>query len=169
MNELSFRSLIDAHSDDLLYYVRCFSLSKEEAEEIVSDTFFELWQVRDNVHEILNLKGWLVTIAHNKTISYLRKRKARGRSVSWDEMGDFIAPGRLQTPDEQVISQESMARINRSIRELPPRCQQVFVLAKIERMPYKEIANVLGISVKTINIHIAKALRIIAGALEKII
>ncbi|MDR2129924.1 MAG: RNA polymerase sigma-70 factor [Odoribacteraceae bacterium] len=167
MDEHSFRHFVGIHSSDLLYYVRGFVLSKEEAEEIVSDTFLELWQHRDEVDGILNLKGWLVTVAHHKTISYLRKKKCQGSTVSWDEVDDFVVSGDLQTPDKQIISQENMERINRIIKSLPARCQQVFVLAKIERMPYKEIARLLGISVKTINIHIAHALQLISKALKK--
>lgn len=167
MNEHFLKHLIKIYSNDLLFYVRGFILSKEDAEEIVSDVFYEVWQSGDHVNEILNLKAWLVTIAHNKTISYLRKKKHEGRTVSWDEVGDFVAPGDLQTPDAQVISQENMDKINRSIKNLPPRCQQVLVLAKIEQLPYKEIANMLGISVKTINEHISKALKTISEAMKK--
>ncbi len=88
-------------------------------------------------------------------------------SVSWDDLAAHTMPDELQTPDERLISREEMTRINKAINDLPPRCKQVFVLAKIEKLPYKEIATMLDISVKTINIHVAKALEHIATALEK--
>lgn len=97
----------------------------------------------------------------------LRKKGNDFSSVSWEEIGDYGTPVDLQTPDARLISQEEMNRINRVIAQLPPRCRQVFVLAKIERLPYKEIADFLGISVKTINIHVAKALEAISSALKK--
>ncbi|MDR1091663.1 MAG: RNA polymerase sigma-70 factor [Prevotella sp.] len=167
MDESLFKCFVEFHSDDLFYYVQCFALSREEAEEIVSDVFLEVWRNRDKIDKILHLKAWLVTVTHNKAISYLRKKGRPGRAVSWEEADDFAVQGNLQTPDEQIISREEMERINRIVRSLPPRCRQVFILAKIEKLPYKEIADMLGISVKTINIHISKALWLISEALRK--
>ena len=167
MDERFFKRLVESYSNDLLYYVRYFVRSKEEAEEIVSDVFFDVWQNRNKIGEIQNLKAWLMTITHNRTISFLRKKNYSDSTISWDEMGDYAMPGDLQTPDEQIISQEEMGRINNIINNLPPKCRQVFVLAKIEKLLYKDIADILGISVKTINIHVAKALEQISGALGK--
>lgn len=167
MDERSFRQFVEFYSNDLLYYVRCFVRSKEEAEEIVSDVFFDVWQNRNKINEIQNIKAWLLTITHNKAISYLRKINPSSSSVSWDEIGEYAIPYELQTPDEKLISQEEMSRINHIINTLPPRCKQVFVLAKIEKLLYKEIAELLGISVKTINIHVAKALQLISEGLKK--
>lgn len=167
MNERNFKSFVEFYSNDLLYYTRYLIHSKEEAEEIVSDVFFEVWQNRDKIKEIQNLKAWLLTITHNKTISYLRKKNHANSPVSWKEIGEYTMHADLQTPDEQLISREEMLRINNIINNLPPRCKQVFILAKIEKLLYKEIADLLGISVKTINIHVAKALELISEGLKK--
>lgn len=167
MDERSLQRLVEVYSNDLLYYAQYLVHSKEEAEEIVSDVFFEVWQNRDKFSSVRNEKTWLLTVTHNKAVSFLRKKTSEASSVSWEEVGDYGGPVDLQTPDTRLISQEEMTRINRIIAQLPPRCRQVFVLAKIERLPYKEIADFLGISVKTINIHIAKALEAISSALKK--
>jgi RNA polymerase sigma-70 factor (ECF subfamily) len=166
MDEYFFKCLVESHSDDLLYYARCFSLSREEAEEVVSDVFFEVWRNKNKIEKV-HLKAWLVRVTHNKAISYLRKKRRSSCTISFEEAGDFTMPGDLQTPDEQIISCEEMEKINRIIKSLPPRCRQVFVLAKIEKLPYKEISRILDISVKTINTHIAKALELISEALKK--
>lgn len=165
-DELSFRYFVDIFSKDLFYYAQCIIRSKELAEEIVGDVFFDVWSNRDKLDEIQNIKAWLVTLTHNKSISYLRKEDNMGTLVSWDEIEDFSIVGNLQSPDEQVISKEEMAEINRIIQSLPPKCKIVFVLAKIERLPYKEIAKILNISVKTINVHIAKALSLISEGIK---
>lgn len=166
-NNSQFNRFVESYSSDLLYYAQYLVHSKEEAEEIVSDVFFEVWQNWDKINEIKNIKAWLLTIAHNKAISYLRKRDHLNAPVPWDEIAAHAIPGNLQTPDEQLISQEEINQINQIIKNLPPRCKQVFVLAKIEKLPYKDIAELLGISVKTINIHVAKALELISQALKK--
>lgn len=166
-DERSFRRFVESYSNDLLCYVRYLVHSKEEAEEIVNDVFFEVWQNRDKLHEIKREKVWLLAITHNKAISHLRKKKHFASSVILDEVSEQTIPADLQTPDERLISQEEMERINSIINKLPPRCKQVFVLAKIEKLLYKDIADILGISVKTINTHVAKALRLISEALKK--
>lgn len=167
-DERYFKRFVKFYSTDLLYYVRYLMHSKEEAEEIVSDVFVEAWQNRHKLNEIQNIKAWLLTVAHNKTISHFRKKNTSlHTSVSWDEISEHTLPCNLQTPDEKLISREEMSRLNTIINSLPPRCKQVFVLAKIEKLPYKDIAEVLSISVKTINIHVAKALELIAKGLKK--
>lgn len=167
MDERSFKRFVESYSSDLLYYARYLVHSKEEAEDIVSDVFFEVWQNRDKLSEIKKEKVWLLTITHNKAISYLRKKENSTSTVTWDEVGEHTIPANLQTPDERLISQEEMNRINHVINNLPPRCKQVFVLAKIEKLVYKDIADLLGISVKTINAQVAKALDLISEALKK--
>lgn len=167
-DERSLKRIVESYSNDLLYYAQYLVHSKEEAEEVVSDVFLEVWRHKEKINEIQNIKAWLLTIAHNKAISALRRKGPPHSSVSWDEMGDDALPANnLQAPDERLISREEMDRINAIINKLPPRCRQVFILAKIEKLLYKEIAEILGISVKTINIHVAKALELISEGLKK--
>ena len=165
--EASFRHFVNSYSKDLFYYAQCFVRTKETAEEVVSDVFLDVWRHLEEIDGIKNIKAWLLTLTHNKAVSYLRKVENSAYISSWEEMDDFQITGNLQTPDEEIISREEIAQINRLIQTLPPKCKMVFILAKIERLPYKEIAKMLNISVKTVNIHIAKALEIISEALKK--
>ena len=137
MDERLLKRLFEAYSNDLLYYAQYLVRSREEAEEIVSDVFFEVWQHRDRFSEVKNEKAWLLKVTHNKVVSWLRKNGNGQVLVPWDEVGDYGTLVDLQTPD-----------------------------SKIEKLPYKEIAEVLGISVKTINIHVAKALEFISSVLK---
>ena len=163
-DERAFRCLVDACSDDLLYYACCLLQQTETAEEVVSDVLLEVWKHRKTLHEIKDLRAWMVTLTHNRAVSCLRKEAPAGRAVSLDDSESFQFASPLQPPDEAVISREALQRINEIIRSLPPKCRQAFVLAKIEGLSYKEIARIMDISVKTINIHIAKALQLIAAA-----
>lgn len=167
MDEHSFRHFVELYSNDLLYYAQYMVHNKEEAEEIVSDVFVAVWQNRNKISEIENGKAWLLAITHNRAVSYLRRKSHSVSSITWDEMGESAIPANLQTPDERLISQEEMKRINRVIGSLPPQCRQVFVLAKIEKLLYKDIAELLGISVNTVKNHIYNALERIGKVLEK--
>jgi RNA polymerase sigma-70 factor (ECF subfamily) len=138
--------------------------SKEAAEELVSDVFFEVWKMRKDLDTIKNIKSWMLVAAYRKSVSYLRKESGNC-TVSFEDIDHFEFES-LQSPDLEIISKEEMNRINNAIGKLPPKCKHVFFLAKIEKLPYLEIADMLGISVKTINNHIAYALKSISESLN---
>lgn len=112
----SFRHFVNSYSKDLFYYAQCFVRSKETAEEVVSDVFLDVWRHREEIDEIKNIKAWLLTLTHNKAISYLRKAENSSEIASWEEIDDFQIIGNLQTPDEEMISKEEIAQINSLIQ-----------------------------------------------------
>lgn len=160
----SFRFFVDMYSKDLYFFALGYVNVREIAEEVVSDVFLEAWNNRSRLHEIQQMKSWLLVLVRNKAISYLRKQN--WDTVSFDEIEDFHVPFIL-SPDHEIISKEQIEEINEAITTLPPKCKEVFMLAKIEKRPYKEISEILNISVKTINIHVAKALNLITTILKK--
>lgn len=107
--------------------------------------------------EVENMKAWLNTLIYRKSISYLRKEKKRHLNVSMDEMTQFCFPV-TETPADHMISVEEMRSLQLAIEALPPKCKHVFFLAKIERVPYQQIAEMLDISLATVNYHIGFAM-----------
>lgn len=164
-DETAFRYFVDSHSKDLFYFAMGYVHVREAAEEVVSDVFLEMWNNRKHLNEIRHIQSWLLVITRNKSISYLRK-EGEGTVISFEDIEEYHLPY-VQSPDHKMISQEEIDRVNRAIAILPPKCKEVFMLAKIQGLPYKEIAEILGISVKTINIHIAKAINLVAEILRK--
>jgi len=160
-DESYFGKFIELHSTHLFYYSLGIVKQKESAEEIVSDVFFEVWKKRENLQEIGNIKNWLLVITYRKSISFLRKESDNNKLISFEEL-DYFQITSFQTPDNEIISQQEIDNINSVIEQLPPKCKHVFYLAKIEKLPYLEIAEMLNISVKTINNHIAHALESIS-------
>lgn len=162
-DQMAFCSFVDVYSKDLYHFALGYVNVRELAEEVVSDVFLEVWNNRSRLDEITHIKSWLLVLVRNKAISYLRKEQAE-KLVSFEEIGEFHVP-LFQSPDHKMISREEITKINQAIATLPPKCKEVFVLAKIEKLPYKKISEMLNISVKTINVHIAKALNIISHVL----
>ena len=117
--EASFRHFVNSYSKDLFYYAQCFIRSKETAEEVVSDVFLDVWRHREEIDEIKNIKAWLLTLTHNKAISYLRKAENSSEIASWEEIDDFQIIGNLQTPDEEMISKQEIDQINTLIQKHP--------------------------------------------------
>lgn len=163
-DEMAFNRFMEHYSSHLYHYVFALLGQKEPAEEIVSDVFFEVWKNRKSLAEISNMNAWIQTITYRKAISYLRKETGK-HEFSFDDIEDFTFEP-VQSPAEEMISKEEMAKINDAIQQLPPKCKHVFFLAKIDGLPYKDIADMLDISVKTINNHIAFALGEIAKRLN---
>lgn len=164
-DQMAFCSFVDVYSKDLYHFALGYVNVRELAEEVVSDVFLEVWNNRSHLDEIAHIKSWLLVLVRNKAISYLRKEQTE-LLVSFEEIREFHVP-LFQSPDHKMISREEIAKINQAIATLPPKCKEVFVLAKIEKQPYKKISEMLNISVKTINVHIAKALNIISRALAE--
>lgn len=156
-DEKALDTFMDYYSAALFRYAYGITGSRESAEEVVSDVFFEVWRNRAGLLEIESLQAWLRTVTYRKAVSYLRHEETMPGGVSLDDIENYtVAP--VEAPDSALISQEEIDALNSAIDALPPKCRHVFCLAKIERVPYKEIAELLKISVATINYHVAFAM-----------
>lgn len=137
--------------------------SSEAAEEIVSDVFIKLWQIRARLPEIANLKVYLFTITRNFSINFLHKNYKNVPS-SIDDM-DIQPAVSMGNPEDILISAETIARIQKVIAELPPQCRLIFQLVKEDGMKYKEVAEVLNLSALTVRNQLTIAIRKIAAQL----
>lgn len=143
----------------------CFSFvkSSEAAEEIVSDVFIKLWQIRNKLPEIENLKVYLYQIAKNFCLNYIT-RHFKNPVASLDEM-DLETMVSLDNPEELCISADIINTIQQTIRQLPPQCRLIFQMVKEDGMAYREVADILQISVLTVRNQVAIATRKVAEAL----
>jgi RNA polymerase sigma-70 factor (ECF subfamily) len=137
--------------------------SREGAEEIVSDVFVKLWQIRDQLSQIDNLKVYLYTITKNFSLNYITKN-SKYPIVHLEQM-NVETVIEIISPEDLYISGEAISRVKQVIHELPPQCKLIFQLVKDEGLKYKEVATVLNISVFTVRNQVAIATRKIAEAL----
>ena len=150
-------------SDELFLFALGFLRKKEIAEEIVSDVFVKTWGNRKELWKINNLKAYLFVSVKNACLSHLRKEK-KNKVISIDGTDDFwFAP--VEGPESEWIDKEQIEQIHRAIEQLPPKCKLAFTLAKINGMKYKEIAEVMHISEKTVNNHLVYAIKKITAML----
>lgn len=143
----------------------CFSFvkSNEAADEIVSDVFIKLWQIKNKLPEIDNLKVYLYTVAKNFCLNYIT-RNFKNPVVLLDEI-DIEPVVHIGNPEELCISSDIVNRIRQAIRQLPPRSRLIFQMVKEDGMRYKEVAEVLHISVLTVRNQLAIAVQKLAAAL----
>lgn len=141
-----------------MQYVR----SREDAHEIVNDTFMVIWDKRDELIEGQSLKPLLYTIVRNKSLNWLKKKKIE---ITDMEMGFEVASDQVSAVD-LLQAKETEEQIQQLINKLPPKCQQIFVLSRREYLSNKEIAAILDISEKTVENQITIAIRFIRNNLQ---
>lgn len=163
-DETAYRQLFYLFYKPLLHFTGSFVSSREVSEEIVSDVFIKIWQNRKHVDEIRNLKIYLYVSAKNNTLRYLQSQQKLS-PIGLDEL-EVELQNNSQDPEEMMITAEMMTKMERAIDSLPPRCKMVYKLVREDRLRYKEIGQILDISIKTIDNQLAIALRKIAEAIQ---
>jgi RNA polymerase sigma-70 factor, ECF subfamily len=130
--------------------------SSDVAEEVVSDVFLKIWQKRLELNITSSVHAYLVMSVRNRTIDYLRKI-ARERDKSCELVGDYES--NYASPYQLVVADELNTLIESSINALSPQCRTIFRLNRDAGLTYNEIATEMGLSIKTIETHMGRALR----------
>ena len=145
----------------LCAYSRRYVGRKDIAEEIVSDTFLKIWERRKQLEINTSVKAYLFHAVCNNSLNYLRKLKTENnleeyfRETSSENLG-FEVP--LEEIEEQSLIMENMSqKIEAAVMMLPEQQQRAFRLKRMEGKKTKEVAEIMGLSVKTIEMHLSKA------------
>jgi len=145
----------------LCAYSRRYVGRKDIAEEIVSDTFLNIWENRKRLEINTSVKSYLFHAVCNNSLNYLRKLKAENnhgeyfRETSSENLG-FEVP--LEEIEEQSLLMENISqKIEEAVNLLPEQQQRAFRLKRMEGKKTKEVAEIMGLSVKTIEMHLSKA------------
>ncbi|AYL96476.1 RNA polymerase sigma-70 factor [Mucilaginibacter celer] len=154
----------------MFYYGKLFNLAKslvkndEQAEEITNDVFMNLWARRASLTEINNFTYYCYTSVKNKSLTYLAKNQLK--SVNIDEANIDIAD-QAATAEDKLACEDLSKIINITLSKLSEPCRLVFKLVKEDGLKYREVAELLDISVKTVEYHIGNALKALAVGLKE--
>jgi RNA polymerase sigma-70 factor (family 1) len=164
-NEPALTELYKLFHNRLHHFSSSIVRSAQDAEEIVEDIFVRIWANRKEILRIENLSVYLYVAVKNRSYNLLVQR---GRSVhySYEDMEDDMAAPSLD-PHKLLVSEEMMKRMQTAIESLPPRCKMVFRLIREDGLQYKEVAQILNISVNTIDVQMAIATKRICAILEQ--
>lgn len=163
-DELAFQQLFDLFAHDLSRFTYSLLKNKELAEETVSDVFFKIWVHRGKMSEIENFKAYLYMAARNIALNYLDKEK-RKKVVSLEDISVPLHINEI-CPESELITIELKEAIGKAIDNLPERCKLIYSMAKLDELKYKEIAQILNISVKTIDHQLTIAIKKIANEIH---
>ena len=128
----------------------------DAAEEVAQDVMLELWRRRHLLDTDVSLRAYLLRSIRNRSLNHLRHLRVRRQSEAEIE-ATYNAP---LGSDQPVVAKELSDAVQAAIRELPPRCREVFELSRVHGLRYAEIAEALEISQKTVEAQMGKALKL---------
>jgi RNA polymerase sigma-70 factor (ECF subfamily) len=160
----AFASLVLAHYGRLCGFAHRFVGSADVAEDLVQDVFIAVWR-RFETFDRDDPLPYLYQAVRNRAVSFLRTQGSRAR---WEERAgpetDAAAPG--PTPAGAVEAAEIRAALRRAVDALPERCRLIFTMNREQDLSYSEIARVLGLSLKTVETQMGRALRLLRERLR---
>ncbi|WP_346239122.1 RNA polymerase sigma factor [Niabella insulamsoli] len=160
-DEFAFDELVRFYFPGLVSFASNILKDVQQAEEAVEDVFIKLWHNRTTLVSIKNFSHYIYTATKYTAISALRTRKA----ILYDDFSEDF-PLSYDEPESAYISKENVQTITKAINSLPPKCRLIFRLIKEERMKYDEVAQLLQISVKTVESQMHIAIKKLATALQ---
>ena len=158
-----FERIFKEHFTPLVYFSLNIVKDKEAAKDIVHDSFSVLWEKRSEIASDGNIKSYLFTTVYRKSLNHLRFNKKFTNTDTLEFHSDENT-----APDSSVENAELKKKIMKAISLLPEKTREVFVLSRFKNLKYAEIAEKLGISVKTVEAQMSRALRMLRDNLKGI-
>ena len=133
--------------------------NSSDAEEIVSDVYVKLWNIRKTIDITTSIKAYLVKSVHNTSINYLERVNLKNKLSDNLSTSDYkLLAWDSDYPLGHIYEKEILEILDHCIRSLPDACRQIFLLSRNEDMKYSDIADKLGISVNTVKTQMKIAL-----------
>ena len=149
-----FESIFKEHYAALAGYAFSILRNKEDAEDVTQDVFIRTWQSAPNVFGEEGVSFYLRTAVRNGCISFLRKERSK-MVVTPDD-----ARLHQQPEEERDASPDPALFVEQALAELPPQCGLIFKMSRFGGLSYQQIADELGLSVKTVENQVGKALKL---------
>jgi len=156
-DKVVFEKIFKDYYEKLCNYANSFVGDMDESEEIVQATFVTFWEKRSNIDIHTSAKSYLYQAVRNQCLNKIKHDRVKQAHFEHSTYQNDI-----ESPDghQNLVGKELNEMINIAINSLPPQCRTVFMLSRFENYSYTEIANEMNLSVKTIENHMGKALRI---------
>jgi RNA polymerase sigma-70 factor (ECF subfamily) len=156
-DENAYKKIYLHYYERLCKYLINYTRDRALAEDLVQESLLKLWTNRAQLLSVASLNSYIYRLTYNLYIDYYRKKKYIDKEL--EEFRSESLYELIETNDEEY--QSRLEKVIKAIEELPPRCKEIFILSKQRGMSYKEIANQLKITNKTVENQIGKALTLI--------
>jgi len=151
-----FESLFRSSYVSLVRYARTLIKDHDNAEEIVQDLFFRIWKDKEKIKIESSLNGYLFRSVHNRCLHHIEHNRVVDRHA--EEMSYQLSESR-ESPSDILNYKELQEKIASILEKLPERCGKIFYMSRFEGLKYKEIAEKLSVSVKTVESNMGRALK----------
>jgi len=159
----TFETMFKAWYNPLCNYAHSFLGSRDEAEETVQSVFIHFWEKRKEIDIETSLKSYLYRSVRNSCMNVLKHEKVKREHAAFALNG---GAGSSNNTAGDLMASELETRIADALMKLPEQCRLVFKMSRFEELKYSEIADKLGISIKTVENQMGKALRIMREQLQ---
>jgi len=163
LDQQLFEQLFKKYFVQLTNFAKSYVKDEDIAKELVQDAFINLWQKKEDIDKDKSIKSYLYTTVKNRSLNYIRdnkKYKNEYLDIELEKSNDFSV-------SDIISSEELQTQITASISNLPNKCRMIFEMSRFEDLKYKEIAEKLNLSIKTIENQIGKALKILRKDLKE--
>jgi RNA polymerase sigma-70 factor, ECF subfamily len=159
-------ALFDEYRGPLLRYVLGFGLTADDSEEIIQETFLSLFQHLREEKSRANLRGWLFRVAHNMALKRRYRIQRSPEATGQNGAGVASAVDPAPTPEDQVLSGETHRRL-RAVVEVLPEMDRKCLFLRADGLRYREIAEILSISLGAVSLSLSRSLARIARAHQR--
>lgn len=161
----AFRELFHLYFHKLSAFACSFVKTEEVAAEITDEIFLRIWNNRATLPEIGSLRVYLYRAVKNESLNYLSRKAKQHLYEPFDDI--HIRLTDEQNPEKLMISRELSQRIREAVESLPPRCKIIFKLVKEDGLRYQEVADILNLSVKTVDAQMVIAVSRLREAVKE--
>ncbi|MBL0136244.1 MAG: RNA polymerase sigma-70 factor [Chitinophagaceae bacterium] len=159
----AFEQVFKTHFKDLHAYAITLVQDDAMAEEMVQQVFFKLWERAGKLTISGSIAAYLYRAVHNESLNYIKHQKVK--AVHQLYVAHSMKDNHESSASKKLLTSELEKKIQEALNELPEQCRTVFQMSRFEELKYAEIAERLDISVKTVENHMGKALKMLRARL----
>lgn len=159
---VQFEQVFKEHFKRLHAYASTILKDADDAEEMVQNVFFKLWEKREKLEELQSVAAYLYRAVHNECMNFLKHEKVKTAYEAHAVHHGNISSAAEDTAGKKELEQ----RVQSALNDLPEQCRTIFQMSRFEELKYREIADRLGLSVKTVENQMGKALKILRTKLS---
>ena len=164
----SFKNIFNDYYQPLCHLSLHYLDDEDEAKGVVQDAFVKLWEIRHELNPESNLRNFLFTLVKNNCLNILKRRQIllkHHEKIRWMEM-HFQYESLSRMGYDYLEFNELKEKIDIAVSNLPEHCRMVFEMSRFQELKNREIADKLGVTQKTIEAHLTKALKILRNDLK---
>ena len=157
-DESAFEEVFKSNYKSLHAYAITLLRDEMTAEEIVQNVFYKLWERTDNLSIKGSLRAYLYRAVHNEALNHLKHMKVRSEHQLYVSHNNNES---AEHAGKKIQLKELEAKLQAALNDLPEQCRTIFQMSRFEELRYREIADRLDLSVKTVENQMGKALKIL--------